>query len=53
MKEYSFRSVLNEARKDLALYYLESSRLHVGEVSFLLEFESPNSFPRAFNKLDG
>ena len=52
-EESSFRSVLNETRKDLALYYLESSRLHVGEVSFLLGFESPNSFSRAFNSWTG
>ncbi len=48
-EEASFRSVLNETRKDLALYYLKSSRLHIGEVSFLLGFESPNSFSRAFH----
>ncbi len=52
-EDSSFRSVLNETRKDLALYYLESSRLHVGEVSFLLGFESPNSFSRAFNRWTG
>ena len=45
--------VLNETRKDLALYYLERSRLHIGEVSFLLGFESPNSFSRAFNSWTG
>ena len=52
-EESSFRSVLNETRKDLALHYLESSRLPVGEVSFLLGFESPNSFSRAFNSWTG
>lgn len=49
----SFRSVLNETRKDLALYYLERSRLHVGEVSFLLGFDNPNSFSRAFHSWTG
>ena len=52
-EESSFRSVLTETRKDLALHYLESSRLHVSEVSFLLGFESPNSFSRAFNSWTG
>ena len=52
-KEYSFRSALKETRRDLALYYLESSQLHVGEISFLLGFESTNSFSRAFNSWTG
>ena len=52
-EESRFRSVLNETRKDLALYYLENTQLHVGEVSFPLGFESPNSFSRAFNSWTG
>ena len=53
MEDSSFRLVLQETRKDLALYYLENSQLHVGEVSFLLGFESTNSFSRAFNSWTG
>ena len=52
-EESSFRSVLTETRKDLALHYLERARLHVGEVSFLLGFDNPNSFSRAFHSWTG
>ena len=44
----SFRSVLSETRKDLALHYLGNAQLSIGEISFLLGFENANSFSRAF-----
>lgn len=49
----SFRSLLHETRKDLALYYLQHSQLNVGEISFLLGFENTNSFSRAFHDWTG
>ena len=49
----SFRAVLNQTRRDLALHYLERSQLPVGEISFLLGFDNMNSFSRAFNAWTG
>ncbi len=48
-----FQGLLGRARKDLALYYLRNSRLSSAEISFLLGFEEPNSFFRAFHLWTG
>ena len=45
--------VLNGSRERLALHYLGSTNLGVGEVSFLLGFEDPNSLFRAFHRWTG
>ena len=44
----SFRGVLEELRRDLAVSYLRDETLRVEEVSYLLGFADPNSFYRAF-----
>ena len=44
----SFNEVLNQTRKKLARYYLKNSSISGGEISFLLGFDDPNSFFRAF-----
>lgn len=44
----SFMFELNETRKSLAEHYLVNSDLSTTEISFLLAFEEPNSFIRAF-----
>jgi AraC-like DNA-binding protein len=49
----SFQAMLNETRKDLALHYLQTSRMSGAEISFLLGFEDPNSFFRAFRGWTG
>ena len=49
----SFRSLLNETRRDLALHYLRNSHMHVGEISFLLGFQDSNSFSRSFHDWTG
>ena len=49
----SFRVLLNETRRDLALHYLRNSHMHVGEISFLLGFQDANSFSRAFHDWTG
>jgi len=46
----SWLDVLNEARERLARHYLTSTSLGASEVSFLLGFEDPNSFYRAFRR---
>ncbi len=45
---YSFQRVLDEARHQMARYYLSNSVLELNEAAYLLGFEDPNSFGRAF-----
>ena len=49
----SWLEVLNACRERLARHYLGSTNLGVGEVSFLLGFEDPNSLFRAFHRWTG
>jgi AraC-like DNA-binding protein len=42
--------VLKSARMRLAQHYLKNTTLSAAEVSFLLGFEDPNSFFRAFRR---
>lgn len=49
----SFRSLSNGTREKLARHYLKHSTLTSGEIAFLLGFEEPNSFFRAFHEWTG
>jgi AraC-like DNA-binding protein len=49
----SFRRVLDEVRKSLALDYLESSDLPLQQIAALLGYEEPANFNRAFWKWIG
>ena len=49
----SFRQLLDEVRNEHARGYLRSTSFSDGEVSFLLGFEDPNSFYRAFRSWNG
>lgn len=49
----NFRGVVNRTREDLARHYLTQTELSVGEIGFLLGFEDPNSFFRAFHDWTG
>jgi AraC-like DNA-binding protein len=49
----SFRQVLDEVRNEHARGYLASTAFRDGEISFLLGFEDPNSFYRAFRSWNG
>ncbi len=50
---YSFQRVLDEARHQMARYYLSNSVLELNEAAYLLGFEDPNSFGRAFRAWEG
>lgn len=49
----SFKGILTGVREDLALHYIKKSDLPYNQISFLLGYEDPNSFFRAFNGWTG
>jgi AraC-like DNA-binding protein len=49
----SFQGILDSTREELAKHYLKSSSYSGAEISFLLGFEDPNSFFRAFHSWTG
>ncbi|HEY9105699.1 MAG TPA: helix-turn-helix domain-containing protein, partial [Roseateles sp.] len=49
----SFQALVARTREDLACHYLAQTRLPHAEISFLLGFEDPNSFFRAFQGWTG
>lgn len=52
-EETSFQAVLSDTREALARHYLTSSHMPAAEISFLLGYEDPNSFYRAFHGWTG
>ena len=49
----TYQRVLDEARHLMARYYLGNSALELNEAAYLLGFEDPNSFGRAFRVWEG
>lgn len=49
----NFRVLVNRVREELALHYLGKTEMSGGEISFLLGFEDPTSFFRAFREWTG
>jgi drug/metabolite transporter superfamily protein YnfA len=43
----------DEARRQMARYFLSNSVLKLNEAAYLLGFEDPNSFGRAFRAWEG
>ena len=52
-EETRFQIVLASTREQLARHYLERSTLSGAEIAFLLGFDDPNSFFRAFRNWTG
>lgn len=52
-EQTTFGAVLRDTREKLARHYLERTKLAAAEIAFLLGFEEPNSFYRAFNDWTG
>ena len=50
---WSYQRVLEDARRQLARYYLSNSVLELGEAAYLLGYEDANSFARAFRGWEG
>ena len=49
----TFKDVLSRTREELATYYLGNSKMTAAEIAFLLGFDEPNSFFRAFRTWTG
>ena len=52
-EDVKYQDILNQTREQLARHYLTSSSLSGGEISFLLGYDNPNSFFRAFQQWTG
>ena len=52
-EDTNFKTIHNNVRKELAKHYLMRSDLSHSQISFLLGFEDPNSFFRAFHSWTG
>ena len=49
----TFQDVLGEVRLELARSYLSDSRLSLSQISYLVGFDEPHSFQRAFKRREG
>ncbi len=49
----TFQQTLDEARRELAHHYLGQSSVELNETAYLLGYENPNSFFRAFHDWEG
>ena len=49
----SFRAILDELRRDLAVGYLEETQLQVSQIAWLLGFHQPSAFSHACRRWTG
>ena len=53
MEDTSFQAILNQVRADIAKIYLHKTHYSNAEIAFLLGYDDPNSFIRAFHAWTG
>lgn len=49
----SYKIILNEARKELALQYLNDTTMSITEVAYMVGYANPSNFNRAFKRWTG
>ena len=52
-EDVSYKSLLNETRRQLAQAYLEETKFSINEISYLLGFSETSAFHRAFKRWSG
>jgi AraC-like DNA-binding protein len=52
-EQTSFKHLLNDTRKALAVQYIRESYRSLGEITYLLGFSDPSNFNRAFKRWMG
>lgn len=52
-EETTFKALLEETRRDLAMQYIKGSPRTIGEITYLLGFSEPSNFNRAFRRWTG
>ena len=52
-EQTSYKEILDDTRRHLALRYVKQKRFPIGEIAYLLGFSDPSNFSRAFKRWTG
>ncbi|WP_164851338.1 helix-turn-helix transcriptional regulator [Larkinella soli] len=52
-EELTFREIIDQARRDVALRLIRTSRHNINEIASVMGYDEPSSFRRAFKKWTG